>query len=162
MSATEAQDITALATTPAVRLGLDLKRAQHLLRLRIDAELKPLNLNAGQWSVLHELARAPGASSSELARAAFQTPQTVGGLIQKLTDLGLVERRQPRGRVVENYLTSQGRSVYQQATRQLDTLMGAVLADLTPGDQATLTALLGGVINRLGGRQEAAGLRRHP
>ena len=159
MSATEARDTPATATTPAVRLGLDLKRAQHLLRLRIDAELKPLGLNAGLWSVLHELAKAPGASSSELARAAFQTPQTVGGLIQKLAELGLVERRQPRGRVVENHLTIQGRSVYQQATRQLDTLMDAVLAGLAPAEQDSLTALLGGVINALGGRPEAAGSR---
>jgi DNA-binding MarR family transcriptional regulator len=156
MSATQSRDTPAVTTTPGVRLGLDLKRAQHLLRLRIDAQMKPLNLNAGLWSVLHELARAPGASSSELARAAFQTPQTVGGLIQKLTDLGLVERRQPRGRVVENHLTSQGRTAYQQATRQLDTLMGTVLADLTPADRDSLSALLAGVINTLGGRPETA------
>jgi DNA-binding MarR family transcriptional regulator len=156
MSAGEARD-TPVTATPAVRLGLDLKRAQHLLRMRIDAELKPLSLNAGQWAVLHELAKAPGASSSELARAAFQTPQTVGGLIQKLAELGLVERRQPRGRVVENHLTSPGRAVYEQATRQVDTLMGTVLAGLTPAGQGSLSALLGEVVSTLGGRPEAAG-----
>ncbi len=154
MSATRAN----ATITPAVRLGLDLKRAQHLVRLRIDAELKPLGLNAGLWAVLHELAKAPGASSSELARAAFQTPQTVGGLIQKLTELGLVERRQARGRVVGNHLTSPGRLVYQQATQRMDTLMGLVLAGLAPADRDTLAAALGGMIETLGGRPEAAGL----
>jgi DNA-binding MarR family transcriptional regulator len=162
MPTAEARDTPALTTTPAVQLGLDLKRAQHLLRVRIDAQLKPLNLNAGLWAVLHELARTPGASSSELARAAFQTPQAMGGLVQKLTDLGMVERRQPRGRVMENNLTSQGRTVYQQATRQMDTLMDAVLAGLTPADQDTIAALLGRVINTLGGLPEAGELRWRP
>jgi DNA-binding MarR family transcriptional regulator len=154
MSVTEA-----LGTTPAVRLGLDLKRAQHLVRLRIDAELKPFDLNAALWAVLHELVRAPGASSSELARAAFQTPQTVGGLIQKLTELGLVERRQARGRVVGNHLTGQGRLAYQQATQRMDTLMGMVFAGLAPADRDTLAAVLGGIIETLGGRPKAGGLR---
>jgi DNA-binding MarR family transcriptional regulator len=156
VSTAEARDTPALAITPAVQLGLDLKRAQHLLRVRIDARLKPLGLNAGLWAVLHELAKAPGASSSELARAAFQTPQAMGGLIQKLTELGMVERGQPRGRVVENNLTSQGRAVYQQATQQMDTLMGAVLAGLTPADRDNIAALLDTVINTLGGLSEAA------
>jgi DNA-binding MarR family transcriptional regulator len=152
----------ALATTPAVRLGLDLKRAQHLLRLRIDAELKPLGLNAGLWAVLHELAKVPGASSSELARAAFQTPQTVGGLIQKLTELGLVERRQARGRVVENHLTSQGRTVYRRASQQIDTLMGTVLTGLMPADRDALSTSLASMINMLGGRPETNGSGRRP
>jgi DNA-binding MarR family transcriptional regulator len=157
MSATPAQDTPPVTTTAAVRLGVDLKRAQHLLRLRIDAELRPLGLNAGQWSVLHELARAPGASSSEVARAAFQTPQSLGGLVQKLAEAGLVERRQPRGRVVQNYLTSQGHAAYQQATRQMDALMGTALAGLTPAGRDSLSALLAGVIDALGGRPETAG-----
>jgi DNA-binding MarR family transcriptional regulator len=157
MSATEARETPALTTTPAIQLGLNLKRAQHLLRLRIDAHLKPLSLNAGLWAVLHELAKAPGASSSELARAAFQTPQTMGGLIQKLTELGLVERREPRGRVVENHLTSQGRTAYRQATQQMDALMGTVLTGLRPADRDSLSACLASMINALGGRPEEAG-----
>jgi DNA-binding MarR family transcriptional regulator len=157
MSATQSQGIPVAAATAGVRLGIDLKRAQHLLRQRIDAQLRPLRLNAGLWSVLHELATAPGASSSEIARAAFQTPQTMGGLIQKLAGLGLVERRQPRGRVVQNYLTGHGSTVYQQATQQIDELMGTVLTGLAPADRDQLAALLGGVIEALGGRPEGTG-----
>ena len=43
--------------------------------------------------------------------------------------------------------------------RQLDTLMGTVLAELTPADRDSLAALLGSVINTLGDRPQAAGLR---
>jgi hypothetical protein len=42
--------------------------------------------------------------------------------------------------VVENHLTGQGRTAYQQAVQQLDTLMGTVLADLTPADRNTLAS----------------------
>jgi hypothetical protein len=59
--------------------------------------------------------------------------------------------------VVQNYLTGQGHVVYQQATRQMDALMGTALAGLTPADRDSLSALLAGVIDALGGRPEAAG-----
>lgn len=147
---------TALAITPAVALGVTLKRAQHLLRQRIDAQLRPLGLNAGLWSVLHEMAHSPGASSSELARSAFQTPQTVGGLIQRLCRLGLVERAQARGRVVENHLTKHGLDVYRQATTYVDTLVSSLVADLTSADRDRLGAVLTNIVATLGSQSEPA------
>src|SRR5580698_10274938 len=85
----------------ALDFGLTLRRAQHLLALRIDKAVRPLGLNLGLWAVLREIARTPGASASELSRAAFHTPQTVSGLLQRLQDQGLVERSGGRGRIVE-------------------------------------------------------------
>ena len=151
MAPTQAPDDPAPPTTPAIRLGVHLKQAQHLLRQRMDEQLRPFGLNAGLWSVLHEMVRAPGASSSELARSAFQTPQTVGGLIKRLTQLGLVERDQPRGRVVENHLTEHGIQVYQQATDDIDALINSVLADLTANDRDRLDTLLVTLVATLGG-----------
>ncbi|HEY4458067.1 MAG TPA: MarR family transcriptional regulator [Pseudonocardiaceae bacterium] len=151
MARTQASGDTALATTPAIRLGVHLKQAQHLLRQRMDERLRPLGLNAGLWSVLHEMVRAPGASSAELARSAFQTPQTVGGLIKRLTQLGLVERHQAHGRVVENHLTEHGNLVYQQATEDIDTLINSVLVDLTATNRNRLDTLLVSLVATLGG-----------
>ena len=86
-----------------MRVGLTLKRAQHLLSMRIDEALRPLRLNLGLWAVLREMDHLPpGASASELARASFHTPQTLGGLLQRLHALGLIERRTGRGRIVED------------------------------------------------------------
>jgi DNA-binding MarR family transcriptional regulator len=151
MATTQAPDDTEPATTPAVRLGVHLKRAQHLLRQRMDEQLRPLGLNAGLWSVLHEIVRSPGASSSELARSAFQTPQTVGGLIKRLTQLGLVERHQARGRVVENHLTDHGMRVYRQSTDDIDALITAAIANLTAADRDHLDTLLVSLVATLGG-----------
>src|SRR5438105_1557931 len=99
-----------------VEFGLKIKRAQHLLALQIDDGLRPIGLNLGLWAVLRELARLPGASASELARASFYTPQTLGGLLQRLERRRLIERITGRGRIVENRLTHAGQDALRQAT----------------------------------------------
>ncbi|WP_329067666.1 MarR family winged helix-turn-helix transcriptional regulator [Amycolatopsis sp. NBC_01480] len=114
----------------AVEFGLNLKQAQHLLGLRIDDALRPLGLSLGLWRVLREIGRTPGASASELGRTSFHTPQTVGGLLQRLQDQQLVERSSARGRIVENHLTRQGKKVLGQATAAVDEVIGGSLAHL--------------------------------
>jgi DNA-binding MarR family transcriptional regulator len=110
--------------------GLKLRRAQHLLALRIDEAVRPLGLNLGLWAALREVARTPGASASELGRAAFHTPQTVGGLLQRLQAQGLVERSSGRGRIVENHLTARGGKVLRQATAAADVIIRGALAHI--------------------------------
>lgn len=128
-------DLSSDAFSP-VDFGLNLKRAQHVLGLRIDDAMRPLGLNLGLWGVLRELADAPGASASELGRASFHTPQTVGGLLRRLADSGLVERSSGRGRIVDNHLTAKGAKVLRQATAAADD----VIRDSLAGLDATHTA----------------------
>jgi DNA-binding MarR family transcriptional regulator len=136
-------DMSDLPADPAapspVDLGLNLRRAQHLLGLRIDDALRPLGLNLGTWAVLREVARTPGASASELGRAAFHTPQTVGGLLQRLQEQGLVERDAGRGRIVENRPTPRGEAVATQAAAVADEVIRKALAhiDATHTTQAS-------------------------
>ena len=126
--------MTGTAADPAglspVDFGLKLRRAQHMLALRIEEAVRPLGLNLGLWAVLREVARTPGASASELGRAAFHTPQTVGGLLQRLQDQGLVERSSGRGRIVENHLTPRGGKVLRQATAAADEIIRGTLAHI--------------------------------
>jgi DNA-binding MarR family transcriptional regulator len=126
-----------------------IKRAQHLLRLRIDSRLRPLGLNAGLWSLLLELAQVPGSSASELARAAFQTPQTVGGLIQRLEDRGLVERTEGRGRIVENRVTPVGQEVLERATAEVEAIMSGAVGGRSD-DADDLARLLGAFVREIG------------
>jgi DNA-binding MarR family transcriptional regulator len=116
------------ATPTPLDFGVNLRRAQHLLALRIDDALRPAGLNLGLWSVLRELARAPGASASELGRTSFHTSQTVGGLLQRLQEQGLVDRRDGRGRIVENHLTPRGAEVEHQASAAADDVIRDALA----------------------------------
>jgi len=127
---------------PAVDFGLTLKRAQHLLAQRIDDVLRPHDLNLGLWAVLREAAGQPGASASELARITFHTSQTLGGLLQKLQDRGLVERSTGRGRIVDNHVTAAGHQVLATVTPKAEAVINDALAALTPAKQATFHRLL--------------------
>lgn len=143
------------ATPSPVDLGLNLKRAQHLLGLRIDDALRPMGLNVGSWAVLREVDRMPGASASELGRASFHTPQTVGGLLQRLQEQGLVERGSGRGRIVENRPTPQGARLLQQATAAADEVIRAALVhlDAAQAGQANqfLTELISALVSQPAG-----------
>lgn len=92
-------------------LGLLLKQAQHRLHLAIDARLTALGTNLAQWAVLREVDRHPGASSTELADYAFQTAQSLGALVTRLADRGLLERRPAGGRLLQHHLTDDGRQL---------------------------------------------------
>ena len=127
--------------------GLRLKRAQHLVGLRVDECLQPLQLNLGLWRVLREVGQMPGASASELARASMHTSQTLGGLLQRLHGRGLIERSAPRGRVVCNYLTEAGSELLARANAAADLVMGQILDEFTAADRAALDALMSRLID---------------
>lgn len=124
-----------------VEFGLALRRAQHLFALRADEALRPIDLNLGLWAVLREAARMPGASASELARASFHTPQTLGGLLQRLESRGLVVRSTGRGRIVENHLTETGQVVLRQATERVESIIAAALDGFSEDDRETFNRL---------------------
>jgi DNA-binding MarR family transcriptional regulator len=133
-----------------VRLGLTLRRAQHLLAQRIDEALHPMQLNVGLWAVLREMDRLPpGASASELARASFHTPQTIGGLLQRLQARGLIERHRGRGRIVENRLTKTGRRVLQAATAAAESVTASSLKAFTDDEREIFEQLANRLISAL-------------
>src|ERR1700722_9693573 len=76
------------------RIGYLLKRVQHSLRSRMDKVLESKGLTTPQYAVLSFLENEPGASSAELARRSFVTPQTMIRIVENLETLGLI-RREP-------------------------------------------------------------------
>jgi DNA-binding MarR family transcriptional regulator len=75
-------------------LGYRLKLAQHALHRRMEEALKPLGLNPAQYAVLAELNARPDQTNANLADRAFITPQSMQGVLAKLEESRLVERRQ--------------------------------------------------------------------
>jgi DNA-binding MarR family transcriptional regulator len=143
-------DVAADPAAPSpVEFGLRLKQAQHLLGLRVDDALRPLGLNLGLWGVLREVARTPGASASELGRASFHTPQTVGGLLQRLQEHGLVERSSGRGRIVENRLTPRGAELLRQATAAAGDAIRVPLAGVDAAHTAQASRFLSEFISAM-------------
>ncbi|MEG8105499.1 MULTISPECIES: MarR family winged helix-turn-helix transcriptional regulator [Actinomyces] len=104
---------------PRNLLGYQLKHVQAALRTRMDEALRPLGLSAPQYLCLELLSRTPGASTSDLAREAFVTRQTMSTLLRALVDRGLAQRaaQAPSGRALPLELTPKGRSLLKEASR---------------------------------------------
>ena len=104
---------------PRELLGYQLKHVQAALRARMDEALRPLGLSAPQYLCLELLSRAPGASTSDLAREAFVTRQTMSTLLRTLVDRGLARRaaQASSGRALPVQLTPEGRDLLGEASR---------------------------------------------
>lgn len=88
-----------------------LRHAAAALRGAMADALRPLDLTAAQHSCLELLGRSPGLSSSELARGAFVSRQSMNLVLRGLHDRGLVTRPDsaPQGRALPTKLTAAGR-----------------------------------------------------
>src|SRR4051812_10022144 len=98
--------------------GYLLRQAWHAFRTALEAELRMHGLSGAQYAVLSVLARDPGASGAELARACNTTPQAMNGVLGTLERGGLVERRAhpTHGRILQATLTGEGRRRLKAAT----------------------------------------------
>jgi len=130
-----------LAVSAWVRLlkahGLVLRE----LRRRI-----PEQLTLPQFDVVVQLHRRPeGMTSRELTRELLVTPGNVTGLVDRLSRMGLVQRRPVPGdrRAVRMVLTPRGRRVARRAIPRHRRDVEALLSSLSPSDLARLRLLLG-------------------
>ena len=119
---------------PRSLLGYQLKHVQAVLRARMDEALRPLGLSAPQYLCLELLSRAPGASTSDLAREAFVTRQTMSTLLRTLVDRGLAQRaaQASSGRALPVQLTPEGRDLLGEASRvtvEVERVMVAPLSE---------------------------------
>lgn len=102
-------------------LGYRLKLAQHALHRRMEEALKPLGLNPAQYAVLAELNARPDQTNANLAERAFITPQSMQGVLAKLEESRLVERRQDvhHGRRQLARLTLEGHAKAEAANAEV-------------------------------------------
>ena len=126
------------------RVGYQLKRAQHLLRLATDAALRPLNLTTPQYAALSAVAEVPGASNAALARQAFVTPQTMNEIVRGLVGAGLLARQAhpEHGRVIQLYLTPAGQAALGEAHVRVNGVEARMLDGLGQAEVATLAGWL--------------------
>lgn len=96
-----------------------LKQAATALRSAMEVVLRPLGLSVAQYACLEQLARNPGLSNAELARAVFVSRQAMNGVLVGLQERALVTRPPvaPQGRVLPTSLTDLGRARLGAASR---------------------------------------------
>jgi len=126
------------------RVGYELKRVQHDLRLGMDGTLKGLGVTTPQYAALSVLAEEPGLSNAALARRSFVTPQTMNQIMVRLEAAGLVERRAhpEHGRVLQAYLTKEGEKLRQECAGRVDTVEERMVSGLSEDERQELLGLL--------------------
>jgi DNA-binding MarR family transcriptional regulator len=102
-------------------LPWELKRAERAAARLLDAKLRGTGLTKAQFGVIQALAHMRKASSAELARTVFVTPQAMVGLITALEQKGYIERAQSEvsARIIDARLTSAGRAAWRRASAKL-------------------------------------------
>jgi DNA-binding MarR family transcriptional regulator len=81
-----------LLSDPQARPGLAIKRAEQALMREKARALRTFGLTVPQYAAMLVLARSPGLSGAQLARACEVTPQSMASLLATLEGKGLVSR----------------------------------------------------------------------
>lgn len=125
-------------------LGYRLKLAQHALHRRMEEALKPLGLNPAQYAVLAELNARPDQTNADLAERAFITPQSMQGVLAKLEESSLVERRQDthHGRRQLARLTAEGHAKAETANAEVMRVEQVLEAAVHPDDLSDAVDLM--------------------
>jgi DNA-binding MarR family transcriptional regulator len=115
------------------RSGYLLKQAWQAFTGAMQEALRAHGLTGAQYAALSVLARDPGLSGAELARACNTTPQAMNGVVATLERNGLVERRPhpTHGRILEVTLTRAGERRLDAATPAVRELERAIEEDLS-------------------------------
>jgi DNA-binding MarR family transcriptional regulator len=110
----------------------------------IAAELKTLGLSIPQFDLLSTLTEQEGLSQQELAERLYVTKGNVSGLLDRMVDAGLVERRAIPGDRRSNalHLTAKGRSLAEQGIAAQKAYVTRTLGALDPKDLADLERLV--------------------
>jgi DNA-binding MarR family transcriptional regulator len=132
-------------------IGYVIKVAQQALHTALDSALSVHKLTMSQYAVLFNLARHPGASSAELARLSFVTPQTMIRLIQALEHKGLVVRvrSSESARILEAQVTTKGARVLEVAHREVDAVYSRMLDGIQDTQLEELSSSLKRMIRQL-------------
>ena len=137
-----------MASAPGVdafRVWLRFLRLDQRLRLMMGRRLREIGLSIPQFDVLSALDQGAGITQRELAQKLFVTKGNVSGLIDRLVEAKLVERRRVAldRRSHSLFLTREGKRVAAAGFAVQTTFVEATLGQLAPHDLETLHLLLG-------------------
>ena len=138
---------------PVGRLGFLIHDVSRMRRTFFDQALKPLGITRSQWWALGNISRHAdtGMIQTELARVLDTGKVSIGGLIDRLEETGLVYRKTDREdrRVKRIYITEKGDELLGHVRvvgEQLDLLLHDDIAD---EELAAATDVLARIKNNL-------------
>lgn len=121
-----------------------VKETQAILHLRMAERLRHLELSVPQYACLMALDHTPASTSSELARHAFVSRQSMNVLLQGLEKRGLIERSEEPGprRERATVLTSAATALLRDARAEVAAVAHTMADHLTTPDTEKLLTLL--------------------
>lgn len=130
-------------------LPWELKRAERAAARILDSKLRGSGLTKSQFGVIQVLANTPKASSAELARMLFVSPQAIVGLIAALEQKGYISRSQSAAsaRIAEARLTRTGREAWKRAVAKVTEIDDLLASEFSQAEIDRLSRLLGRLSN---------------
>ena len=132
-------------------IGFLLVQAWHAVIAAMDTALRPHGLTPPQYGVLSVLARDPGLSGADVARACNITPQAANEVLATLERKRMIERRPhpTHGRILRSTLTDEGNRRLQAANPAVRALEAAIEDGFTADEIATVKSWLVEAAKRL-------------
>ena len=129
-----------------------LRRIVRALRLAASDVERDLGITVAQLFVLQQLADGKARSINEIAEGAVTDPSTISGLIRRLLDAGLVDRKPSSAdaRRAEVRLTAKGTALLARSPKAPQSQLVAALSELPKKRLRALTDALGELASRLG------------
>jgi MarR family transcriptional regulator, organic hydroperoxide resistance regulator len=127
-----------------LRVWLRFVRLQQRLSAAVAGELRTIGLSIPQFDVISTLTEREGMTQQELAERLYVTKGNVSGLIDRMVDAGLVERRPIPGdrRSHALHLTERGRELAERGIALQRSYVDATLGRLGSGDVAELDRIV--------------------
>lgn len=127
-----------------LRVWFRFIRLNRRVTAAIGAELRALGLSIPQFDVLSTLTEREGLTQQDLAARLYVTKGNVSGLIDRLVEAGLVERRAIPGdrRSHALHLTEAGRDLAARGLSAQEAYVGRTLGRIAPQDLATFERLV--------------------
>jgi len=127
-----------------------LKQAFHFSLKTVNEAISDHGVTTAQIGLMRQLANEPGLSGAELARRLLISPQGVQLALTALEKRKLVERKQDpqHGRILQAYLTDQGRAVTNAVLADALAAHERVFGVLTDEEQEILHDLLARVVEQ--------------
>jgi DNA-binding MarR family transcriptional regulator len=134
------------AAKPIVRIGILVHDVARMRKTIFDQAVKEMGITRAQWWALANLSRhkSEGMTQSDLARVLDVGKPTIGGLIDRLTEKGMVERRSHGDdrRVKNIYITDHGYDLIYYMSPIAASLNTAFLAGINEKDIKVAEAVL--------------------
>lgn len=126
-------------------LGYLLSRVMNALRVEVTAMvLDPLDVAFPQYLCMRVLAKFPGHSNADLARALDVSPQAMNMVVRGLQDRGLVTRPAsvPSGRSLPAQLTREGEELLKRTDAGVRAAERKLMTNLTDQEQHDFKRIL--------------------